>query len=123
MSLCLLESDIKEPKYIKNKPLCRLVSPKKILIHLNKNKLYDIICYLMSGGLNLNAYGYNKIENNFWGKKMKNKLCVLEFNLEIVELDNTCSYIIITPIIGTNQEFDKFIENFYNCIYIYNKIY
>lgn len=121
MTTCFISYNIKESVYIKNKLLYRFVTPKKIFMHLNRDKTYEIICYIMSSCLQLNAYGYNKIENKFWGKKIKHKVCIFQFNLEIIEVDNTSSNIIITPIIGTIAEFGKFIDTFCDCIYIYNK--
>ena len=119
MSICFLPCNIKEPIYIKNTLLYRVATPISLNIQLNKSKVYDIVCCIMSSCLDLDSFGYNKRINEFWGKKMKNGLCILHFSLRITEIYNIYSNIVITPIMGTNMIFNKFIETFHSCIYVY----
>jgi hypothetical protein len=66
----------------------------------------------LSVNLNVNAFGYNKKLNEFWGKKMNKNCCFLEFTIQIDEIDIDKSIIMITPIIGTSKHFDKLISEF-----------
>ena len=97
----------------------RDLSEQKILINLNKSMVYDIIYYLLITYFNLNIVGYNKNMNEFYGKKIKKGFCVLQLNFKIIESTNTNTTITITPVIGTCQDIDKFIEIFNKKIYTY----
>lgn len=97
-----------------------ILSQQKILINLNKNMAYDIICYLLTTSFNLNIVGYNKNTCEFYGKKIKRGSCLLQLNLKIIEATNTTTNVIITPVTGTYKDIDKFIETFNKRIYIYN---
>jgi uncharacterized membrane-anchored protein YitT (DUF2179 family) len=102
-----------------NKMLYRKLMNKQIVINLNKNMTYDILCYLLTNNFNLNIVGYNKITNEFYGKKTKKGSCLLQLNLKIIEATNNTTNILITPIIGSCNDIDKFIENFNKRIYTY----
>jgi len=47
----------------------------------------------------------------------------LQFNLQINELDIDRSYVVITPIVGTISDINKFITSFIQCISIYENPY
>jgi len=120
MSVCFLPGSIKET-YFSNVSQYRFVNPINTLISLSKKDAYDVICYLLAACFNLNAFGYNKKINEFWGKKLNKEKCFLQFNLQMNEIDINTTNILITPIVGTNCEFNKFIQSFNVCISIYNK--
>jgi hypothetical protein len=80
---------------------------------------YDIICYLLTTSFNLNIVGYNKTTNEFYGKKTKQGSCLLQLNFKIVEDTNTTTNVIITPVVGSIRDIDKFIEIFNKRIYTY----
>ena len=120
MSVCFLPFNIKET-YVKNKNHYRFVTPINLMVCLNKKEAYDIICYLLSGSFNLNAFGYNKKINEFWGKKNNKEKCLLQFNLQINEVSINSSYIVITPTVGTVSEINKFICSFIKCISMYER--
>jgi hypothetical protein len=124
MSVCFLPCKIKEATILKkNTTHYRFVQPIQLFINLNKIKIYDVICYLMSSCFSLNAFGYNKKKNEFWGKKINKESCFLQFNLQINEEKNNSSSIIISPIVGTEKDFLKIIEIFNECIFVYDKSY
>jgi hypothetical protein len=120
MSVCFLPFNIKETS-LKNPSKYRLVTPINILVYLSKKDAYDKICYLLSASFNLNAVGYNKNVNEFWGKRTNKEKCLMQFNLQINEVDINASYIIITPIVGTTNDINKFIDSFIQCITLYEK--
>jgi hypothetical protein len=68
MSICFLPFNIKETS-LKKPTKYRLVTPINIFLCLSKKNAYDIISYLLSASFNLNAVGYNKNINEFWGKR------------------------------------------------------
>ena len=120
MSICFLPFNIKETS-LKKPTKYRLVTPINIFLCLSKKNAYDIISYLLSASFNLNAVGYNKNINEFWGKRTNKENCSLQFNLQINEVDINASYIIITPIVGTSNDIKQFINSFIQCISIYQK--
>jgi hypothetical protein len=95
------------------------VSRHQILVNLSKSMAYDIICYLLTTSFNLNIVGYNKTANEFYGKKTKQGSCWLQLNFKIVEDTNTTTNVIITPVVGSIRDIDKFIEIFNKRIYTY----
>jgi hypothetical protein len=115
MTACFLPFNIKDINK-KNSLQIRFASPTNILVSLNKRDAYDKICYLMAASFKLNSFGYNKKINEFWGKRANKEKCLLQFNLQINEIDSNSSYIVITPIVGTVSEIDKFIDSFIQCI-------
>lgn len=120
MSVCFMPFNIKETCLNKTLPY-RFVTPINILICLNKKDAYDVICYLMATSFKLNAFGYNKKINEFWGKKTNKEKCLLQFKLQINEININSSYIVITPIVGTIIDINKFIDYFIQCISVYEK--
>ena len=122
MSVCFLPFNIKETS-IKNISQFRFVTPINVLIGLNKKDAYDKICYLLAVSFKLNAFGYNKNVNEFWGKRTNKEKCILQFNLQINEVDIDRSYVVITPIVGTISDINKFISSFIQCIGIYENPY
>ena len=120
MSVCFLPGNIKENYFRNVSSQCRFVTPINILLRVSKKDAYDVICYLLAACFNLNAFGYNKKINEFWGKKLNKEKCFLQFNLQINEINNATTNIVITPIVGTNVEFDKFIHSFNSYISVYN---
>lgn len=123
MSVCFLPCKIKETTILKNTTLYRFVQPIQLFINLNKIQIYDVICHLMASCFSLNAFGYNKKNNEFWGKKINKESCFLQFNLQIHDEKNNASSIIISPIVGTEKEFLKIVEIFNECIFVYDKSY
>jgi hypothetical protein len=73
----------------------------------------------MAANFKLNAFGYNKKINEFWGKRANKEKCLLQFKLQINEIDFNSSYVVITPIVGTVSEIDKFIDYFIQCTSTY----
>jgi hypothetical protein len=122
MTACFLPFNIKE-SYVKNPSKYRFVTPINILICLNKNDAYDVICYLMSASFKLNTFGYNKKINEFWGKRTNKEKCLMQINLQINEIDINSSYVVITPVVGTSYDINKFIDSFIQCIRTYEKSY
>jgi len=122
MTACFLPFNIKKIN-VKNSLQYRFVTPINILIGLNKRDAYDKICYLMSASFKLNAFGYNKNVNEFWGKRTNKEKCLLQFNLQINEVDIDASYVIITPIVGTITDFNKLIDSIIQCISNYENPY
>jgi hypothetical protein len=98
-----------------------IVYNKQISINLNKKKLNEIIGVLLSSGFNLNTYGYNSGDNEYWGKKINKEECYLYFNIKIYETNMSVCKILISSLIGSYKEFNNFVNAFYKRIYAYNK--
>ena len=48
----------------------------------------------------VNVCGYNKSDDEYWGKKFKKNVCELQFQISVKNLGENISTVVITPIIG-----------------------
>ena len=97
-----------------------IIYSQTISANSNIKNITEIISFLLSSKFNLKTYGYNKRENEYWGKKMDKNFCYLYFNIKICELNVSSCEIVITSLIDTNNEFKNFVNAFYSRIYAYN---
>jgi len=97
-----------------------IIYSQTITANSNIKNVTEIINFLLSSKFNLKTYGYNRRENEYWGKKMDNNLCYLYFNIKICELNVSSCEIVITSLIDTNNEFKNLVNMFYSRIYAYN---
>jgi hypothetical protein len=80
------------------------------LIHccISKEKIYAIMNLLLVEYCCVNVYGYNKSNDKYWGKKIKNQICELYFEISVKNNGENNSTISIVPNIGTDKNI-KFI--------------
>jgi hypothetical protein len=76
---------------------------------------HEIINIILKKHCGLESYGFNKFNDEYWGKNRDK----LYFNLKIVSFDKNISLITINPIIGIKNE----TENLYKTIKKYVEIY
>jgi hypothetical protein len=97
------------PFIISNKKNCKkqflikkrtVLKQYSILSSTSKNIIHDIINIIFNEFCKLDVYGYNKVSDEFWGKKGTN----LYFRLELKELDKKNTTIVINPVIGDEDE-------------------
>lgn len=90
-----------------------IISYKSIpncLIHccISKENIYAIMNLLLVEYCCVSVYGYNKSNDKYWGKKIKNQICELYFEISVKNNGENNSTIAIVPNIGTDQNI-KFI--------------
>ena len=86
---------------------------------INKDDFEKNITYLFSSYYKMQVFGFRQETQEFWCKKILNNLCVLHFNCYVQYNGEYNSSIIITPLIGTDDEFKKLKKNIQNYITLY----
>jgi hypothetical protein len=86
-----------------------------ILSSASKNIICDIINIIFNEFCQLDVYGYNKLNDEFWGKRGAK----LYFRLELKELDKKNTTIIINPVIGDEDEVKKLLNGIKDSIELY----
>ena len=83
-------------------------SKKYVLdFYLNSADVCDIMNIILSKHCKLNVIGYNKSEDEYWGKQIKQNYCDLYFKLSVKNTgENNCSVIII-PTVGTEKKINE----------------
>jgi hypothetical protein len=90
-----------------------------IYCNINKNKLIDVIKYTFLEYCNLSVFGYNNRTDEFWAKKFKNCNYLLNFTLKIISIDYNNSFIVISPLVGNNNEIVKLVDNINKILNLY----
>ena len=118
MSACLGPINLKAFKS-KEKIFYKYIPNIKIYCNINKNKLIDIINYTFLKCCNLSVFGYNNRTGEFWAKKFKNTYYLLHFTLALKSIDNNNSFIVISPLVGDDNEIVKLVSNINQIISLY----
>ena len=92
-----------------------------IYCNISKNRLFEIIKYTFIESCNLSVVGFNNQTEEFWGKKFKHNNYLLHFTLIIKSIDCNNSFIIISPLVGDNNEIVKLINNTIQIINLYKQ--
>jgi hypothetical protein len=116
MSLCYSlkkrSSSLKKEKII-------IVDSTLVNCNIDKNKLNTIMVSILSKYCNIKIYGYNKTNEQYWCKNVKEKTCSLFMNIEIYSYNYNKTIVILTPITGESNEIISFIEKFKEGIQLY----
>ena len=83
-----------EPKYV-------------IECDISANKICDVINVILMNYCKVDTCGYNKSDDEYWGKKNKKNICELYFHISIKNLGENNSVITIIPTIGTQQKINE----------------
>jgi len=75
---------------------------------------YKIVKCLLTDFCDIDICGYNTYKKLYWGKKIKNRICVLLFTLEFLE-----NYIKIIPIFGSDIYVKELYINLHEGLEIY----
>lgn len=120
MTVCFLPYQ-NNPKTTIKKVRFRYIQPITLLCNIHIEQLYEIIVKNLEYNEDINVYGFNKKTNEFWGKRIIKSVNKLHFNLAIHKKDCSQSYIIITPIVGTDTEIEKLLDNITGFIRLFEK--
>jgi hypothetical protein len=97
----------------KNKELTHLLI-KHDLIYVYYSNLDKIIKCLLCDFCDVDICGYNVDKKEYWGKQIKNNICILMFTLEFSN-----NYIKIIPLIGGESCIKELYMNIYEGLQIY----
>jgi len=109
MSLCY---SLKKRSSSLKKEKINIVDSTLVNCNIDKNKLKTIMVSILSKYCNIKIYGYNKTNEQYWCKNVKEKICSLFMNIEIYSYNYNKTIVILTPITGESNEINLFIEKF-----------
>ena len=104
-----------------DKILYNYVPDINIYCKISKNRLFDIIKHTFIESCNLSVVGFNNQTEECGGKKFKHNNYLLHFTLIIKSIDCNNSFIIISPLVGDNNEIVKLIYNINQIINLYKQ--
>ena len=67
---------------------------------IESSKICDIMNIILVDYCKVNVCGYNKSDDEYWGKKINKNVCELQFQISVKNLGENISTVVITPIIG-----------------------
>ena len=106
MTVCFLPYN--PNKMSRKKTFCfHYIKPIKLICSIKKEKICEVISEVLEHICDMNVFGFNKKTDEYWGKKIIKSESKLHFNLSIIKKDYNSSYIIITPILGTDNEINN----------------
>lgn len=60
----------------------------------------------------INVYGFNNSNDEYWGKKMVSNICIFHFTLSIIDMEDGTSQLKLTMLHGKKEEIKKLINKF-----------
>jgi len=84
--------------------------PKMYLTcNLDMDILLEIMKVVLVEQFNLTVFGYNVMNEEFWGKSITKERILIYFTIQLTYLDENITKLTITPVIGTEKEFYRLI--------------
>jgi len=119
MSLCFDRTNVYT--FGQRKPISfKCIKKHYLKYNINKSHLHDIIEFSLLEYCNLSVLGYNNMSGEFWGKKIYKNNYLLYFNLTINSCGFDSSEIIITPLVGNDEEIINITNNIKKMIDLYD---
>ena len=97
------------------------VTPTIFTIGINSINLSEIILKIFEEVSEFNVFGYNKLLNELWGKKMIKSKSNLHITLSISKINFSSSCIKIYPILGSQKEIKKIILKIIDRVRLYER--
>jgi len=120
MPACFLPNGDKKNKSI----FCtkyRYIKPLQFSCNVSLESLYEIFQKCLNKFTEINICGFNSRTNEYWLKKINKCESNLHFNISIIKKTKTSSFIIITPILGTDNDINILTTRILNLLKIYDK--
>jgi hypothetical protein len=118
MPACFLPNGEKYKSVIGTK--YRYIKPCKFTCNVKIENLYEILQKGLKKISEINIYGFNSKTNEYWLKNINKCESKLYFKISIIEKEKTSSYIIITPILGTDTDINILTIKIINLLKIYD---
>ena len=120
MPACFLPNDNKKNKSTVDTKY-RYIKPLKFTCNVRTEVLYEIFQKRLNKINEINIYGFNTSTNEYWLKKIIKSESKLHFNISINKKSLSSSYVIITPILGTDTDINILTIKIINMLKIYDK--
>lgn len=89
--------------FIQNRNLQQYV----IECDIDSSKICDIMEIIMLKYCKVSVFGYNMLDDKYWGKKINNGVCELYFQIKVNNLGYNNSNVVITPTFGLQKNIDN----------------
>ena len=120
MTACFLPNDGKKYKSIFGAKY-RYIKPLKFTCNISIEILFEIFQKCLNKISEINIYGFNSRTNEYWLKKINKCESKLHFNISIIKKDKSSSYVILTPILGTDSDINMLTIKIITMLKIYDK--
>ena len=91
--------------------------------NVDKTKLQSIMNSILTRYCQMKVSGYNKKEDHFWSKKLNWKYeCNMFVIIAVQSRDYHSSQVIVTPVLGKENEIAAFVTNFKEALQEYKEI-
>ncbi len=110
MFACYYPVKIKELPHVKSFDKFRFVNIVNLSYCVDKFKMNDIIKSILIDFCKVSVIGYDNSKEKYWCKKFTDSTCELHLELEIYGKGFNISEIKIIPLIGNDNNIEKFIK-------------
>jgi hypothetical protein len=119
MTACFLPNGDKKNKDLLSAKY-RYIKPLKFMCNVNIETIFEIFQIGLKKFTEINIYGFNSRTNEYWLKKINKCESKLHFKISIFKKSKSSSYIIITPILGTDKDINILTIKIINLLKIYD---
>jgi hypothetical protein len=91
----------------------------QVFCDINKNEICDVMNIILIRFCKVNVCGYNKENDEYFGKKIKNNICELYFTILVVDSGENKSNILIKISNGNKTNVIELLENIIGALKLY----
>jgi hypothetical protein len=91
----------------------------KVYCNINKNEICDVMNIILIKFCKVSVCGYNKENDEYFGKKIKNNICELYFTILVVNTGEKKSTILIKISNGNKTNINELLENIIDGVRLY----
>ena len=90
-----------------------------VYCNINKKEICDVMNIILIRFCKVNVCGYNKENDEYFGKKIKNNICELYFTILVVDSGENKSTILIKISNGNKTNVNELLENIIDALRLY----
>ena len=90
-----------------------------VYCNINKKEICDVMNIILIRFCKVNVCGYNKENDEYFGKKIKNNICELYFTILVVDSGENKSTILIKISNGNKTNVKELLENIIDALRLY----
>jgi hypothetical protein len=97
----------------------RFIECIKLIYYIEKNKINEVIKYIMTYYCGIHILGYYKYCDKYWCKKKSKASCDLHIEIEVIKKGFNYSHIKIIPLVGNDKIINNFVKKFHEGLQLY----
>lgn len=90
-----------------------------VYCNINKNEICDVMNIILARFCKVSVCGYNKENDEYFGKKIKNNICELYFTILVIDSGENKSTILIKINNGNKSNINQLLKNIIEAIRLY----